>query len=187
MPDTPAERHKKILSWLREENWLRVDELTARLNVSNMTVHRDLTKLAQDGLVEKTHGGVQLPAPYSVTLEACALCQMPVQKRLHFILTTNTNEQIQTCCAHCGLLLLNRRKDIDNALLRDFIYGRIISALQAYFVIGSRISLCCEPTVLAFSSQKDALDFQKGFGGQIMSFQEATHQLANTHNVSKHL
>lgn len=183
MADTPSERHEKILSWLREENRLRVDELRARLDVSNMTVHRDINSLAQQGLVNKVHGSIQLPAPQSETIDTCSLCHMPVQERLQFIVTTKTNQHLQACCAHCGLLLLIRRDDVDTALLREFIYGRVINALQSHFVIGSRILLCCEPTVLAFSGQKDAAGFQLGFGGQVMSFAEACRHLAHIHSI----
>jgi len=185
MSNTPAERHEKILGWLKNENLIRIDELTRRLNVSTMTVHRDLNVLAQQGLVEKVHGGAQLPELHSMTFEVCSLCHMPVQKRLQFILTTKANERLQACCAHCGLLLLTQRDDIDTALLREFIYGRIINALHAYFVTGSRISLCCEPSVLAFSSEEDASDFQRGFGGRVLDFQEARQQLADDHCVRK--
>ncbi len=185
MTITPAERHEKILDWLKNENLIRIDELTKRLNVSTMTVHRDLTSLAEQGLLEKVHGGAQLPDLHSVTVEVCPLCHMPVQKRLQFILTTKTKERLRACCAHCGLLLLTQRDDIETALLREFIYGRIINTLHAYFVIGSRISLCCEPSVLAFSGQKDALDFQRGFGGQVMGFREASTHLSDTHCVHR--
>jgi DNA-binding IclR family transcriptional regulator len=183
MSNTPAERQDKILAWLKNENLIRIDELANRLTVSAMTVHRDLTQLARQGLVEKVHGGVQLPDPHSVMVEVCALCHMPVQQRLQFMLTTKANEQVRACCAHCGLLLLTQRDDIDAALLREFIYGRIINALHAYFVIGSRISLCCEPSVLAFSSRADAADFQQGFGGRLMDFDEARRQLALDHAI----
>ncbi|MDA0243739.1 MAG: DeoR family transcriptional regulator [Chloroflexi bacterium] len=185
MTNTPAERREKILGWLKDENLMRIDVLAERLRVSAMTVHRDVIALAEEGLVERVHGGVQRPSSNSVMLEVCSLCQMPVRPRLQFSLTTKANEQLRTCCAHCGLLLLAGRDDIETALLREFIYGRMINALQAYFVIGSRISLCCEPSVLAFSSQEDAADFQRGFGGRVLDFWEASQHLSDTHSVHR--
>ena len=185
MTNTPASRREKILGWLKDENIIRIDALAERLAVSAMTVHRDVIALAEEGLVERVHGGVQRPSANSVTLEVCALCQMPARPRLQFTLTTKANEILRACCPHCGLLLLASRDDIETALLREFIYGRMINALQAYFVIGSRILLCCEPSVLAFSSQEDAADFQRGFGGHVLDFWQASTHLSDTHCVHR--
>lgn len=183
MDNTPSERREQIVAWLREDQLLRIDELVQRLGVSTMTVHRDLTALAEAGLVEKVHGGVRLPDPNLITTETCQMCQMPVKRRLHFVLTTRNNEVIRACCPHCGLLLLRARTDVTTALLRDFIYGRIINVHQAYYVVESRIAVCCVPSVLAFASQTDAADFQQGFGGQVVPLAQAYAFLSHSHHL----
>ncbi len=183
MDSTPVERREQIVAWLREDQLLRIDDLVQRLGVSTMTVHRDLTALSEAGLVEKVHGGVRLPDPNLVTTETCLLCQMPVKRRLHFVLTTRNNEVIRACCPHCGLLLLHTRTDIATALLRDFIYGRILNVHQAYFVVESRIAVCCVPSVLAFASHTDASDFQQGFGGQVMQLPQVHDFLSHSHHI----
>lgn len=52
-----GERQTLILEAVRGRGFVRVGELTELLGVSDMTVRRDLTELAERGLVEKVHGG----------------------------------------------------------------------------------------------------------------------------------
>jgi DeoR/GlpR family transcriptional regulator of sugar metabolism len=51
------QRQERILDALRESGGVRVSDLTELLNVSYMTIRRDLDQLAEQGLVEKVHGG----------------------------------------------------------------------------------------------------------------------------------
>jgi DeoR/GlpR family transcriptional regulator of sugar metabolism len=52
-----AQRHKLIVDELRSRGAVRVSELTELLDVSEMTIRRDLDALASAGLLEKVHGG----------------------------------------------------------------------------------------------------------------------------------
>ncbi|MDF6040729.1 DeoR/GlpR family DNA-binding transcription regulator [Streptomyces sp. JH14] len=51
------QRRALILDEVRRRGGVRVNELTRRLNVSDMTVRRDLDALARQGVIEKVHGG----------------------------------------------------------------------------------------------------------------------------------
>ncbi|MEU6734145.1 DeoR/GlpR family DNA-binding transcription regulator [Streptomyces physcomitrii] len=51
------QRRALILDEVRRRGGARVNELTRRLGVSDMTVRRDLDALARQGMVEKVHGG----------------------------------------------------------------------------------------------------------------------------------
>ncbi|MER5866712.1 DeoR/GlpR family DNA-binding transcription regulator [Kitasatospora sp. NPDC002040] len=51
------QRRALILDEVRRRGGVRVNELTQRLNVSDMTIRRDLDALARAGAVEKVHGG----------------------------------------------------------------------------------------------------------------------------------
>ena len=55
-----VQRHKLIVEELRRHGAVRVSELTELLDVSEMTVRRDLDALAAGGLLEKVHGGATL-------------------------------------------------------------------------------------------------------------------------------
>ncbi len=54
-------RKAKILTLLHERSTLDVSDLSALLNLSDMTIRRDLNALAGQGLLVRTHGGAMLP------------------------------------------------------------------------------------------------------------------------------
>jgi DeoR/GlpR family transcriptional regulator of sugar metabolism len=61
--DSAPERRRTILSAVTDSGFVSVTELTRRLGVSDMTVRRDLRKLAHQGKVRVVHGGVSAVAP----------------------------------------------------------------------------------------------------------------------------
>lgn len=57
----PVERRQKILDIVADRGVISTAELTARIQVSHMTIRRDLQKLEQQGAVILVSGGVQSP------------------------------------------------------------------------------------------------------------------------------
>jgi len=55
--EIPAERRARILEFLKGKGIVRVDDLSENLNVSVITIRRDLTVMEEEGLLERTHGG----------------------------------------------------------------------------------------------------------------------------------
>ena len=53
----PAERLKRNVEIIETENAVTVSNLCSRLNVSEMTIRRDLRHLAKDNLLVRVHGG----------------------------------------------------------------------------------------------------------------------------------
>ena len=56
----PIERQNKILEILGEEKIAKINLLSSRLGVSMETIRRDIHTLAQQGLITKFYGGIQL-------------------------------------------------------------------------------------------------------------------------------
>ncbi len=56
----PAERHAYICNLARQHRIVRVSVLSEALGVSEITIRRDLEKLEEQGLLERTHGGAVL-------------------------------------------------------------------------------------------------------------------------------
>ncbi len=54
------DRHKKILDVLATKDNVSVAELSKILSVSEVTIRADLTSLAEEGKVQRIHGGAQL-------------------------------------------------------------------------------------------------------------------------------
>ena len=52
-----AERQAMIVELIRENGSVQVDELARELNVSSMTIRRDLVKLENSNMIERCHGG----------------------------------------------------------------------------------------------------------------------------------
>lgn len=57
-----AERRALILSHLERDGIVRVSDLVTKLDVSDMTIRRDLGVLAEQGLLDKVHGGAVVRA-----------------------------------------------------------------------------------------------------------------------------
>ncbi|MCA9951951.1 MAG: DeoR/GlpR transcriptional regulator [Anaerolineales bacterium] len=180
----PTERQAKIVDWLHEDNSLTIKVLAERLDVSLMTVHRDLDKLTREGIVRKVHGGVML-APQAMQTNAlenrCQLCRGRVPNRTAFTLTTKAGERADACCPHCGLMLLQQIEEVSSALTVDYLYGRRVNVYRAIFVIDSDVRVCCIPSVLCFAAAEDAIKFQKGFGGKVTDLTQAQQHLLDSH------
>lgn len=177
-----TERQQRILELLQVQKTLKIKDLVEQLRVSPMTIHRDLRQLDNAGLAKKVHGGVtrvRAFLPKGSQFEACSLCNKPSLARTAFIIHGTSGEQLHACCSHCGLLLLSRQEAGIQALTTGFLYGQIVSAQQATYLVESSVVLCCVPSVLSFSNQEDARRFQQGFGGQVMDLRQAQQHLHN--------
>jgi DeoR family transcriptional regulator, aga operon transcriptional repressor len=64
MAQSIAERHQIILSRLREQGHVSVAELSQELNVSSVTIRKDLKLLEERNLLFRTHGSATPKNPY---------------------------------------------------------------------------------------------------------------------------
>jgi DNA-binding IscR family transcriptional regulator len=168
------DREKKIIEILQKQGSASVQELAEACGVSSMTIHRELDKLAEAGLIQKKHGGAALAEP---SPNQCAMCGKSVSERTVFIVQLESGEQKRACCAHCGLMIQNHAKGVQQSLTADYLRGHILSAGQAVYLLNSEMAVCCMPSVLTFGSRQDAEKFQTGFGGTIANMQEAVEYL----------
>ena len=59
------ERSAKIIDIIKDKGSVKVDELAKQLDVSLMTIRRDLEKLQNEGIIERCHGGAILRSEVS--------------------------------------------------------------------------------------------------------------------------
>lgn len=126
------------------------------------------------GLVKKVHGGV---SRVERSLTRCLLCGRENNPRTTVLMEQEDGVQFAACCPHCGLLTLARRTNIRVAMTPDFIYGTLLNASQAWYVLNSGVSLCCQPSLLSFSNSEDARRFAQGFGGEVIEYLEARRKV----------
>jgi DeoR family transcriptional regulator, copper-sensing transcriptional repressor len=190
MSDTPTARQRKILELLSARRMLTIQELVQDLGVSSMTVHRDLIKLADAGHLSKTRGGATLLSRATHTSPSapgqCAMCNQNVPTRTAVIIQSPESGHLSACCPHCGLTLLDQNPKATLAMVADFIYGRMVGAGEAAYLVGCCVTLCCEPSILAFTCPDQASSFQKGFGGEIMDLAQALDYLRSKMTIASH-
>ena len=180
----PQRRRDKIVAWLAQTGTLSIEQLAQRLGVSTMTIHRDLDRLAAEGLARKVRGGVVAVDNDAGDLPSrarCALCGKRVLRRTAWVITSEGGEAVHACCAHCGLLLLRQAAGDRVALATDFLYGRMVNAYQATYVMDSDVGLCCVPGVLCFATAHDAERYSAGFGGRLLTYDEALPAMGDAH------
>ena len=64
-----AERHKYILSMLRKNGFVRVTELAKELDVTPVTIRKDLKNLESKKLLYRTHGSASPVNPYTSDID----------------------------------------------------------------------------------------------------------------------
>lgn len=179
----PAARKARIMELVERMGTIKISELSKELGVTEMTVHRDIRPLVEEGLVTKTFGGIALASGGTTITpqpDRCVICSRPNQERLSFRLIYPDNRVEALCCAHCGLLRY-RQAAADctpQAICFDFVTHTTINAKSARFIMDSTIDIgCCKPQVLVFERADYAEKFVYGFGGTVLTFAEALQEI----------
>lgn len=174
----PIERRNRIQELISERKNIKISELSKLLCVSEMTVHRDLKPLIDQGLIVKTFGGITLASANQSTdknSNECIYCASAIHQQLNFRIILANDEVEMACCAHCGLLRYHQLGDkVIQAICYDFLKQTTISASFAYYVMDTSLEMdCCQPQLLPFKWEEQAKKFVRGFGGEVYSFQDA--------------
>ncbi len=107
----------------------------------------------------------------------CPVCGMNLKmfyKTSHAVVLKN-NHNKQYCSIRCLVVdYPNIKNDIEKILVVDAYKENLINAYKAHYVVGSKITgTMTRISKFAFSSLKDAKDFQNKYGGRITNFKEA--------------
>ncbi len=172
----PIERQHRIKERIQQEKNMKISDLSEELNVSEMTIHRDLKPLIEEGLVIKTFGGISLANTLPIVQhDLCVYCRGAIHEKMAYQLILSNNEVEVACCSHCGLLRHRQlQKEVIQAICYDFFRQTTISAQRTHFVMDTSVDIgCCQPQVLSFEWEDHARKFVKGFGGHVYTLQEA--------------
>jgi DeoR/GlpR family transcriptional regulator of sugar metabolism len=170
----PSPRQREILKLVNQKGEISVDDLRQILDISQATAYREIQELARLGLVAKVAGGIGRLRSSRVN---CVQCGRENNPRTAFAIESLDGDTVVACCAHCGLMALTRRENVSSATTTDFLYSRLLNASQAWYVLESSVSLCCQPSTLSFSDPEDARRFALGFGGQVFAFDQAQQKV----------
>lgn len=170
----PTNRRQQIVKLLREHGNVLINQLSQEFGVSEMTIHRDLAKLEEEGQLRKVRGGAVQTTPETAPHhDACFMCQAKLRSQTQVTLQFSDGSYRRACCPHCGLHALDLADEkVVSALVTDFLRGYAVNAQAATFILDPAITICCIPTVIAFQNKADARRFQKGFGGRVGNLSE---------------
>jgi len=148
-----SDRQQQIYELLQTRQRISTVEIQDHFEISSATASRDIHALVLAGAAIKASRGVKLAPPVDSALpeKKCPYCGGMLKERTVFIIQMEDGRQQSVCCCHCGLMALEQT-GVRTALACDFLYGRMINASQALYLLGSSVNLCCGPTVLAFAN-----------------------------------
>jgi hypothetical protein len=163
---------------LQDEGRVVIAELSQTFAVSEMTVHRDLDRLAAHGRLRKVRGGAVPVAETGPNAARCLVCYKQPRRQMQVLFQGGDGRSWRACCPHCAVMGLGQLSDPPTGLLvTDFLYGRALPARIASFLIAPEITICCTPTVLAFEREDHARRFRRGFGGEVVDWATVCRRL----------
>ena len=112
-----------------------------------------------------------LAGPASAAEPACPVCGTESGAAKFTVTLANGKEQAYAC-PRCAM----KDADLKGAqALRatDFLSRKMVDARQAFYLARTSYGECCPPFWLSFAHREDAEKFAKGFGGQVLTFDEA--------------
>ncbi len=116
---------------------------------------------------------------------SCSVCGMYIDSHQKTAATLISRQGVksQTCGVTDMIRLINDAGGpaaFSSLKVRGWNNGHELAAQDAVYVIGSRIIPDMLPTIIAFSSQKEAQKFQKINGGALLSFTQALLSISPT-------
>ncbi|NBJ70421.1 MULTISPECIES: DeoR family transcriptional regulator [Clostridia] len=180
----PLERKARIKELILQKKNLKITDLSKMFGVSEMTIHRDVKILEEEGVIQKTFGGISLVETEEGRQNQCVYCKRSINEKLAYRLILSNHDIEVACCAHCGLLRQQQLGDkVTQAICPDFLRQTTISAPLAWYVTDTSLHMgCCQPQLLTFEFREHAEKFVKGFGGEVYSFEEAKEVLMKQMN-----
>ena len=167
-------RQREILTLLDKESGISAGSLAQRLQVSRMTIHRDLLSLREQGLLLRIHGGAVTKGRARAAVEGqCSVCAGRLLPHQSCEIQGADGSLAVACCAACGLRQFSLGSKATQLYVGDQISGRMLLAEEAFFLVNSLASPCCQPSLLSFAREDEVALFQEGFGGSIARLDEA--------------
>jgi hypothetical protein len=127
--------------------------------------------------------------------QGCDLCGRERHSHIEATVLLQDGRRVETCCARCALHFnLGKPDKVARMIVEDAITGVLVEAANAVYLEGSAAEGChpkaetgprepgiayelrfdrCLPSLIAFRTEADAREFQKEYGGRLLSFTQA--------------
>jgi len=123
-----------------------------------------------------------IPFAFGEEAEMCGVCGTPIQAgSIIFEITYDDGKKEKLGCPGCGISMMSG-KGIKSAVTMDFLSREMIDAKKAYYLKDTEVGYCCKPNWLSFKSKSDAEKFSKGFGGEVISYEQAIKEKHGMHH-----
>lgn len=105
----------------------------------------------------------------------CPMCgaEMGAAK---FTVTLKDGKEKLYACPRCAMLDVDLR-GAKALSATDFLSRKTVDGRKAFYLAKTSYGDCCPPFWLSFATREDAEKFAKGFGGQVLGFDEALAKL----------
>lgn len=108
--------------------------------------------------------------------KSCVLCGMYLTDYTHvkYTVTDTDGKEYVTCGVQCGLILqLNLKEKFQSATMTDLFSHKNIPADKGWYVYRSSVITDMAPGLIGFRDKSRAEQFIKGFGGELLNYQQA--------------
>jgi nitrous oxide reductase accessory protein NosL len=131
-----------------------------------------------------------IPAPIHATDDGmrCVQCGMDLNKYPHslYVIQWKDGTVVKTCGVQCGLTQHLMHPDgFKSSTATDLITNREFPAAEGFYVFKSSVTTDMGPGFIAFKERTNAEKFQKGFGGEVMTYPEALEIWAEIKKVGR--
>lgn len=108
--------------------------------------------------------------------KSCVLCGMYLADYTHvkYTVTDTDGKKYVTCGVQCGLILqLNLKNKFQSATMTDLFSHKSVPAEKGWYVYRSSVITDMAPGLIGFRDKTRAEQFIKGFGGELLTHQQA--------------
>lgn len=160
-----AFRHRDILEIARKDGKVTVEGLAQQFGVTLQTIRRDLSELAEDGRLERVHGGAMLPSSTSnigyeerrvlnagakaAMAKACA-ARIPNNISLFLNIGTSTEAVARELRNHRNMLVVTNNMNIANILAETQECEVVVTGGNLRRADGGLVGKLATETILQF-------------------------------------
>jgi len=123
----------------------------------------------------------QVSAALAEERPGCLLCGMYLSDYTHvkYTVVDTDGKEYVTCGVQCGLLLtLNLKNKFKFATMTDLFSHKTIPSEEGWYVFKSSIITDMSPGLIGFANKSHAEKFIKGFGGELITYQQGLEKAA---------